>query len=367
MVGSLPTWLVAYLPLAAYMVLRVTVVGQKSPYSVWIDRFIIGVFVVFGVAVAGFRPYEVGEDTLRYMATFERLSTWSFTEVWKEYAGRDPLFYLFSKVLVGLLGVRGTFVTYSLVFCFAIVYAAKRLATSQRTLALLLYISCFPFYSLGLNVMRSSVSMAAILVAISLVPRRKWVAVGASILLAVAFHQSALVFCAGLAAAYLLSMRMAVGVWVVSVVLAFTGYGVDTLVVLMGEQLQSILGLNSLARILKAAEYVDYRTGFRFDFFLFSVFPLLVAYGVHKTSTITSETTRFVLRLYLMLNAFFLVAVSIPYSDRIALFSWTLIPILLAMLFRETRSRSAERIAFALAVILFLCTNLLLVFQVYAS
>lgn len=72
----------------------------------------------------------------------------------------------------------------------------------------------------------------------------------------------------------------------------------------------------------------EYDTGFKFRFLLFSAIPLFALLASKPFGFWPSRECMFVLRIYLILNGMFFLIGYIPFSDRIALLSWQLIPIL---------------------------------------
>lgn len=72
-----------------------------------------------------------------------------------------------------------------------------------------------------------------------------------------------------------------------------------------------------------------YNVGFRFDFLLYSVIPILIArYNINKMRK-DSPTYLIVYRTYLLINAVWLLLIRIPFTDRVAYLSWFMIPFLL--------------------------------------
>ncbi|WP_189007173.1 EpsG family protein [Deinococcus malanensis] len=84
-----------------------------------------------------------------------------------------------------------------------------------------------------------------------------------------------------------------------------------------------------------------YRTGFRPDFILFSAIPLLftliVPYGK------MSVETRWVLNAYLLMNGFGHLMNFVSYSDRFLTSSWTLLPLLVALMVKDINDRAFKK------------------------
>ena len=72
----------------------------------------------------------------------------------------------------------------------------------------------------------------------------------------------------------------------------------------------------------------SYNTGFKFKFLAFSALPLIAFCWARTSKVEVDPSCAFLLKLYLMLNALFFFIGYIPYSDRIALLSWQIMPLL---------------------------------------
>lgn len=72
---------------------------------------------------------------------------------------------------------------------------------------------------------------------------------------------------------------------------------------------------------------VDYRTGFRLDFTLFSLFPLFLYFIFREQLSINNERILNWLSLYMLLNSIYHFLSFIVYSDRLAVYSWFILPI----------------------------------------
>lgn len=71
------------------------------------------------------------------------------------------------------------------------------------------------------------------------------------------------------------------------------------------------------------------KTGFRYDFVLYSVMPILVGYYAIFKKKIQSAKYGFLFRLYLTTNGFWLLCMYAEFTNRIAYLSWLLYPIVL--------------------------------------
>ena len=80
-----------------------------------------------------------------------------------------------------------------------------------------------------------------------------------------------------------------------------------------------------------SAEYLDseWGSGFRIDFILYSVAPILAGYWVVFKKEIESEEYKVILCLYTFVNALWLLCIYASYTNRLAYLSWFMYPIVL--------------------------------------
>jgi hypothetical protein len=91
-----------------------------------------------------------------------------------------------------------------------------------------------------------------------------------------------------------------------------------------------------------SAEDYGYRAGFRPDFLLFSLVPLATAWALRrKAPTFRYSGSGWWLSLYLTLNVIYHLFAFAPFADRFAAFSWYLMPLVVFLQVRESRSQNA--------------------------
>jgi len=89
-----------------------------------------------------------------------------------------------------------------------------------------------------------------------------------------------------------------------------------------------------------AARY-GYRSGFRWDFLLFSLLPLGTGLLFRKTAaTFRYSGSGWWLSLYLSLNCIYHLFSFAPFTDRFAVFSWFLMPLVVFLQIRETNRKN---------------------------
>ena len=71
-------------------------------------------------------------------------------------------------------------------------------------------------------------------------------------------------------------------------------------------------------------------TGFRWDFLLYSMMPIVLGYYVVIKRGIQDRTYTILLNTYTLANAFWVMVIRANYSNRFAYLSWFMYPIVLA-------------------------------------
>lgn len=106
------------------------------------------------------------------------------------------------------------------------------------------------------------------------------------------------------------------------------------------------------------------KTGFRWDFLTYSFVPILYAINIICRKKYVDDCYRLFFRLYLLLNAIWLLVIRIPYSDRMAYLSWFLIPFLsLYPMLNKPSFFYSPQIRVCLIMLLYLGVNLMLQFR----
>ncbi|GIT98130.1 EpsG family protein [Sulfurovum sp. TSL1] len=128
--------------------------------------------------------------------------------------------------------------------------------------------------------------------------------------------------------------------------------------ILAGSVVLSVLGINEvisgplgemLASEARYSAYLDdrfeeinYRTGFRLDFALFSFFPIfLYVFLRKKISSDQKVTVHNWLSIYMLLNSIYHLFSFVIFNDRFAIFSWLILPIVSYMIVRTVSKKYA--------------------------
>ena len=125
-----------------------------------------------------------------------------------------------------------------------------------------------------------------------------------------------------------LKLKIASVIYIISVLSAITKLN-EKLKVVLGP---IVSGKASLEAYISNSEFatIHYKTGFRIDFTLFSLFPVfLYIFFYRKIPENKKEYINNWISLYLLLNSIFQFLCFMPFNDRFAAFSWFIWPIVI--------------------------------------
>lgn len=285
-------------------------------------------------------------DSGRYLTYFRDLRVMSLGNALAFREG-DPLYVLLNW-LAGFVGdgEKVLFGATLLVYFSVFIAAVRRLVGPLGAVVVVMCYVAFPYFvAYAASGLRQGLALVFLLMAyvgLRQSKRQAWV----WLLLAPLWHSGAWL-------AVGVTVAHQVMCWFVSkenvrwgLVLALLAVAVALSITGMNEALMTrfsdLLNLKQSQEIYftDAKEY-GYRAGFRADFFLFSMLPLGTAYILRtRAPTFDYEHSGWWLSLYLSLNIVYHLFSAAPFADRFAGFSWYLLPLVIYLQMRETKSRN---------------------------
>jgi hypothetical protein len=316
-----------------YTILLVIVVGFFIRTQVYSDNktaiipvnktnaFTLFAFIVLYMGLRPISGYYFG-DMGTYAHYFELLSSGDIVDL----SEQDTLFNLYTKLCSSIMSVHAWFLLTAFIYVGCLFFACKRIFPNYVFIAFLMCVTAFSFWSYGVNGIRNGMATSLVILAV-LFLRQKWKAIILCIL-AIGFHKSVMLPVCALAIAYFYkNTRIYVYVWLFSIVLS----------VLLGgffENFFSSLGLledERFSRYLTSTEHSDSfsSTGFRWDFLLYSMVPIIM--GIHVVLVRKQKDQLYLLLLntYIIANAFWVLVIRASFSNRFAYLSWFLYPLVL--------------------------------------
>lgn len=213
---------------------------------------------------------------------------------------------------------------YSFFYCISYFFVSKRCFPYKYAgYFVLCVISCMGFVSYGSNTIRAGFGIAMLIMAFSI--DRKIIKLCLAIVSIGCQMSMILPVCSYFAALHLLKKhRWCEYVWLLCLLISSTTSVISDIMTLFASfdaRAEGMVNYSGTSDV--------YNVGFRFDFVLYSIIPILfVKYNI-KNLINNDYLYLLVYRIYLLSNAIWLLLIRIPFSDRVAYLSWFMIPFLL--------------------------------------
>ena len=246
----------------------------------------------------------------------------------------DYGFSILTLILSYLRSDRLYFIILGCLYVLPLFYVFKKNFKESYYVMLLLFICSFSFIGYGVNGLRNGLATTFLICAFfnkKLIGQLIW------IIIAVSMHKSALLP----AAVFLVARRFSnpklyLSVWVACLGLTVVAHG------FIGEYLASITFLNdgSDTRLNgyftgqfdggETGNVVFSSTGFRYDFLIYSMIPIVLGWYFMKKKQYENELYKILYCVYVGCNAFWLLCMYIPFNNRFAYLSWFIYPVVMS-------------------------------------
>ncbi len=335
------------------MVLVTVVQGYAG---VLLNRTLIKIQVPWGILISiililyiGLRPisgYYFG-DTSNYALSYDRIqmgltdsdggTEWVFNGLMWWFANNDfsvHIFFLFcTSLYIGFYWL-----------------CTRRLFGQFYFVPLLVSMSMFIFFTNTVNAIRTGIAISALLGAMSY--KKNLLVVIFLCAFSYFTHNSAiLVIISGILAWFIKNPKYYILAWLLSIIASLTvGNAVANLFLALG------IADDRLASYLDTADqYASSfsKTGFRWDFLLFSSMPIILgAYFIFKRN-FKDPTYIWIYNIYVISNSFWVIVIRAAFSNRFAMLSWIIMPIVLIYPFYKKRFWANQSQMISHALILF--------------
>ena len=312
-----------YLVLSVITVILYTQNNDVDRYKQGVKNLFSFILLLFFVIIVGSRSFDHPGDTGNYLQLFRTLGNTDLFVTINEF--RIEKGFLLLTSILGELIFDERFFLLSVAILQAILWYIcfyKWVESRNVLLSILIFISLFASYNLGLNVLRQGIAIPLSFIGLKFLFDRKVTAGFIIILLAALFHKSVLLMLVG----WLLTIDR------INVKYYFILLFVCTLLSILGvfSGLVDFIRSNvdSYRHLVGDYALERYNVGFRLDFWLFSIFPILLYYVVKDT-----EKYKYfkIVKFYSLIFSVFVIMFAIPYSDRVGLYTWLMFPILLTL------------------------------------
>ena len=308
-----------YLPLVYLLAYTFKALANKRLARTHIG-FVV-VFVVAMIAAIGLYPEDLTIDKPRYANMYVR----SILEG-TDYEFRDPGWIVYNSLSGMILGrhIELFFLLTAFIYVGG-VYVMSRITFRKEYIGYFIVMSagCLGFSNYGTNVIRAGIAISLLLLAYSLKIKAIFRLLIAMV--AISFQISMIIpFVAFVGSKFIKQTWLAVLFWGVCLILSAATFDIGMIFENLGFVDE---------RVDKYVSTIDdvggsYKKGFRVDFLLYSIAPLLISFYYLSIKRIKDAQYSHIVRTYLLANAVWLLAIRIAFSDRLAYLSWFMIPYL---------------------------------------
>lgn len=270
-------------------------------------------------------------DMIRYLSAYNRMNYLKLSQAFNEYSW-EPLFILTQWIISKISTSSSVFIITMFLISFLLMYkSAKILFLPWQRVYIIFTFMCYPFfYDYIFNGIRQGIAMMLLILAFSYwTKKQNSFKFFISIALSGLFHYTAFIFSFIMLVIlnFNLRLRTIILFWIITATLFLTGENA------------TLLEFNFITKITYIDIYTSNEITHTFEKFnnvyhlFFSAFFLILSLLFLKYIRMgdkEKETYRLLIKCYTMFNSVFLMLGFIAYANRIAAFSWQIIPILVA-------------------------------------
>lgn len=267
-----------------------------------------------------------------YLSAFNTISSYNFSSIFEGFYDWEPLFLIFQWIISRFTQNPLIYISIIYLLCASVLYKSIRNIYKgwQQIYVLFIYF-CFPFfYDYTFNVLRHGIAIVFLTLAYTFWEnKRHSVKFYTSLIVASLFHYSAIPF--SILMMIVLSSKAGIKRYLILWFLAALSFvtNLNTYLLNLGF-VSKIDAFNTYTNNSLISHYGSIN---RTDFLLFSAFFLLLSLYLLKKIKLSSKhesTYTNIIKLYIAFNTLFLLFGFIAYSDRIVIYSWFIIPILVS-------------------------------------
>ena len=290
-------------------------------------------FTILVIIFIGFRPISgVFVDMPMYAHVYNNIYDGTMESV-NDQRG-EWLFYAYGNLCkrMGMSDVMYIF-SISVIYFGLMLVACWRLMRNNLFIAMLFCLASFSCFAYGVNGMRNGMACSLVLVGVSLLSGERWEKILALVLMfcAINIHRSTALpsFCAIAAFLFVKDTKQAIYFWVASIFISlvagnyitdfFVGLGFD-------DRMEQYANLDESETIATTDQF----SGFRIDFIIYSIMPIIMAWYVTIKRNFKDLTYNIIAITYILANSFWIMVIRSEQSNRFAYLSWFLYPIVIA-------------------------------------
>ncbi len=248
------------------------------------------------------------------------------------------------------------FTVYSSIYVGALWLALRRIFREYNFIPFVVVISMFTFWMYGVNGIRNGVGASLFILAITYTENIPMMIIIA--LMGAGVHNTVyLMMAAAIMSWFINDSRIYIGFWFLCIILSYF-FG-DSIQSWMAGFADSVADENKLTKYLTysekemASEGIFVFTGFRWDFLAYSALGVAVAAYFLYRRLFQDEYYRWIVNIYIICNAFWVLIIRAPYSNRFAQISWFILPIVLIYPFMRQRFWVNQERMLAVSILMF--------------
>lgn len=225
------------------------------------------------------------------------------------------------------LGVHGFFTVIEAGYILSALFAARRFTPRNPLVCLLFMLTSLMFLSFGTNGIRNGLACNIMLLAMSLIFDNRYFVGGLLCIAALGIHRSVMLpICGMLAGMFVIrNVKYAIYIWLASIAVSLA----------VGNSIMEFfvsLGVDERMSAYNSSDYEGSfsKTGFRWDFLLYSAMPIVMGWYVCIKKKIRDDWYRTLCVTYCLCNAFWVLVIRAAFSNRFAYLSWFMYPVIIA-------------------------------------
>lgn len=285
--------------------------------------FIVGFVLTLWL---GLRPVSWAfGDTGNYARIFENIN---LNHAHIDFRGEwvfDLIMITFKKIG---LDISAFFLFIEFVYISSTFYACKRIHSNLSFIPITLTLTSFSFFSYGTNGLRQGIACSLALLAIALYKEKKRLIPILLLFVAYSTHNSVAVLIAAiLLCSFYTKTKVYFYLWVLSIIVSLLIPGITDFIFQNFSFVGSERNLDYYSNTTVDMSVFS-QSGFRYDFLLYSMIPLLMGYYEIKKG-FNDTYYRLLLNIYIVTNSFWVLMNQSWLSNRIAYISWCMYSIVL--------------------------------------
>ncbi len=316
--------------LACYIIFGALILRSKRENSQSYfrqDRNLLLSFVFFMIFFAGTRSIRIGTDTINYYRFYFLKGIYLQDPIeFFGYFQTDLLFEVLMFITFPFKNFTLFLLVLAIILNVGLYFFVRRFSDygkdGSSLILFLTFASAFSFLQLEVNIIRNGLSITFILLALDCLLKEKLKPAIFLFVIAYFFHGTSLIPISAILLSRLLKnveIKYFIVLFIMAIGLSFIGFGFHSI-----PFLQNISG-EDFKRLVFTGE-TTYRIGFRLDFVLYNAFFLFLFV---KFSNLKNTKDLFLIKYFVITSVIFFFNFNIPFSDRIGLYSWIAIPLLL--------------------------------------